>query len=109
MGRDSWAFGDPPDYHRDYLNWYFALMPNNAGTAADGRMANWYKYIWDFNSYEAGTGLPRSEDAFGSGPIVKSPGGDPYQFTVRYYDQTGIDPDTIDDGDCAWWGLVVLT
>ena len=74
VGRDTWACGPHPDYHRDYLNWYFAMMPRNDGTAADGHVANWYKYIWDFNSYEAGTGLARGEDAFGAAPIVRRSG-----------------------------------
>jgi len=96
---DTWALGPNPDHHRDYLNWYFAMMPGNDGAAADGRMANWYKYIWDFNSYEANTGLARGEDAFGSGPIVGRAGDTTYDLTVRYYDQTGIDPATIDGDD----------
>ncbi len=99
VGRDSWAMGDVPDYHRDYLNWYFAMMPGNAGTDADGRMANWYKYTWDFNSYESGTGLARGEDAFGAGAVIDEPGSAAHEFTVRYYDETGIDTGDIDDSD----------
>ena len=70
VGPDTWEMGPAPDSHRDYMNWYFAMMPRNDGADADGRAANWFKYIWDFNSYEAGTGLGRQEDAFGAGPIV---------------------------------------
>ncbi len=96
---DTWSAGSSPDYHRDYMKWYFSMMPRNAGTDADGRAANWFKYIWDFNSYEAGTGLGRQEDAFGAGPIVRQPGGESYGLTVRYYDLTAIDESTLDAGD----------
>lgn len=99
VGRDTWAFGPAPDYQRDYLDFYFGMMPRNAGAAPDGRQANWFKYIWDFNSYEAGTGLPRNEDAFGAGATIRSAGGAAHEFTVRYYDQTGVDAATIDSGD----------
>ena len=99
VGRDTWGMGPSPDYHRDYLNWYFASMPRNDGTDADARAANWYKYIWDFNAYEPDTGRAREEDAFGAGPIVRRPGGSAYDLTVRYYDETGIDPATLDDAD----------
>jgi hypothetical protein len=99
VGRHSWAFGPAPDYQRDYLNFYFGMMPRNGGTAPDGRQANWFKYIWDFNSYEAGTGLPRGEDAFGSGAIILSAGGSQHEFTVRYYDQTGVNVSTLDSSD----------
>ncbi len=95
----SWAFGPASDYHRDYMDFYFGMMPRNAGTAPDGRQANWFKYIWDFNSYESGTGLPRNEDAFGAGPTILSPGGTNEDFTVRYYDQTGINVATLDHSD----------
>ena len=99
VSRDTWAMGPYPDYHRDYLNWYFAMMPRNDGTANDGRMANWFKYIWDFNSYEAGTGRVRAEDAFGSAPIVRRAGDTSTDLTVRYYDQTGIDITTLSSGN----------
>ena len=62
-------------------------------------MANWFKYIWDFNSYEQGSGLGRTEDAFGAGPIVYYGGGTSYDLTVRYYDDTGVDLASLDTGD----------
>jgi PA14 domain len=99
VSRDTWGLGPVPDYHRDYLNWYLAMMPRNDATASDGRTANWFKYIWDFNSYAPQTGLPRQQQGFGSGPTVeKSVGGD-YEFTVRYYDADGIDQSTLGAGD----------
>ncbi len=99
VGRQTWAMGPYPDYQRDYLNWYFAMMPRNDGNATDGRAANWFKYIWDFNSYEEGTGLPRREDAFGSGPILRKADGMTYDLTVRYYDDKSIDVTTLDVED----------
>ena len=99
VSRDTWAAGTSPDYHRDYMKWYFSMMPRNAGADADGRAANWFKYIWDFNSYEVGTGLGRQEDAFGAGAIVRQPGGASYDLTVRYYDQSAVDASTLDAAD----------
>lgn len=99
VSRDTWALGPVPDYQRDYLNFYFGMVPRNAGTAADGRQANWFKYIWDFNSYEAGTGLPRNEDAFAAGATIRDAGGTMHDFTVRYYDVTGINVATLGNGD----------
>jgi len=99
VSRSTWGMGSAPDYHRDYMNFYFGMMPRNAGMAPDGRQANWFKYIWDFNSYEAGTGAGRQEDAFGAAPVIRSSGGGSHDLTVRYYDGTGIDPATIDGND----------
>ena len=75
------------------------MMPRNAGIAPDGRQANWFNYIWDFNSYEADTGRARDEDAFGAGATVSTAGGTSHTFTVRYYDQTGISTATLDNND----------
>ncbi|MGB8167120.1 MAG: PA14 domain-containing protein, partial [Chthoniobacteraceae bacterium] len=99
VSRATWGMGSAPDYQRDYLSFYFGMMPRNTGTAADGRQANWFKYIWDFNSYEPTTGAARQEDAFGSGPTIRNSGGTTADFTVRYYDVTGINPTTLDSSD----------
>lgn len=99
VSRATWVMGSGLDDQRDYLNFYFGMMPRNPGTAADGRQANWFKYIWDFNSYEAGTGAVRQEDAFASGPTIRASGGTTQDFTVRYYDVTGINPATLDSSD----------
>ncbi|MCC6124947.1 MAG: hypothetical protein IT426_08295 [Pirellulales bacterium] len=95
----NWAFGQYPDYGRDYLEWFFGLMPRAGGTTADGRQNNWYKYIYDFNAYEPTTGLPRNEDAFAGAATVKTAGAATCDFTVSYYDQTAINASTIDSGD----------
>lgn len=99
VSRNTWGVGPAPDYHRDYLNFYLGTMPRNPGTASTMRQANWFKYIWDFNSYEAGTGLPRNEDAFAAGATVRQAGGTSHDFTVRYYDVTGINANTLGTGD----------
>ncbi len=47
--RETWA---GPDYHRNYLKWWFAHLPKAGGSSADGRQNNWWKYIFDFNRYD---------------------------------------------------------
>lgn len=47
-----------PDYHRNYMKWWFAHLPKAAGIGKDGRQLNWWKYIFDFNKY-TDKGLPR--------------------------------------------------
>ncbi|MCU0781171.1 MAG: PA14 domain-containing protein, partial [Akkermansiaceae bacterium] len=104
VSRDTWGMGPAPDFHRDYMNFYFGMMPRNPGTDGDGRQANWFKYIWDFNSYEEGSGLPRAETAFASAPRVRTAGATSCRFTVRYYDETGVAPETLDDDDASVTG-----
>lgn len=99
LSRATWGMGSVPDYQRDYLSFYFGMMPRNTGTAPDGRQANWFKYIWDFNSYESTTGATRQEDAFASGATLRASGGTTQDFTVRYYDVTGINTATLDNSD----------
>ncbi len=99
VGRDSWAWSDYTNFERDYFNWYLGLLPRAEGLDAQGRQANWYKYIWDFNSYEEHTGLARNEDAVaGAGP-VEVEGSSDYAFTVTYYDEQAINPADIGPGD----------
>jgi formylglycine-generating enzyme len=99
ISRGSWSMGPAPDYQRDYLNFYFGNIPRNSGTAPDGRQANWFKYIWDFNSYEPTSGLPRDEDAFAAGATIRTGGAASHEFTVRYYDRTGVDGTSLDNTD----------
>ncbi len=48
-----------PDPGLGYQAWYFSLLPRAAGTGADGRQNNWWKYIYDYTSYdEHGQPLP---------------------------------------------------
>jgi hypothetical protein len=49
-----------PDYHRNYIKWWFSHLPKAPGVNADGRLNNWWEYIYNFNAYDArGTPLRR--------------------------------------------------
>jgi hypothetical protein len=51
-----------PDYHRNYQRWWFTHLPKAAGVNADGRLNNWWEYIFNFNAYDAsGKALPHAE------------------------------------------------
>ncbi|MDP6720108.1 MAG: hypothetical protein QGG36_01865 [Pirellulaceae bacterium] len=40
-----------PDYHRNYMKWWFAHLPRAAGmNKNDGKLNNWWKYVFDFNN-----------------------------------------------------------
>ncbi|MGI8924050.1 MAG: hypothetical protein ACR2HJ_08445 [Fimbriimonadales bacterium] len=41
-----------PDYHRNYLKWWFTHLPKAKGVSADGRQNNWWKYLFNFNRYD---------------------------------------------------------
>ena len=99
VGRDTWGYTFVPDYHRDYLEFYYGMLPRNQGTDANGRQSNWFKYIWDFNSYMPGSGLPRVEQAIANADAVTLPGNSPHVITVRYYDDQGVNLQSIDDYD----------
>lgn len=47
-----------PDYHRNYLRWWFGHLPKTYGTSPDGRQTNWWKYVFNFNAYDE-RGLPK--------------------------------------------------
>lgn len=40
-----------PDYHRNYMRWWFARLPKSPGVDGDGRPLNWWKYVFRFNEY----------------------------------------------------------
>ncbi len=64
FNREEWA--EPhknakgqPDYHRNYLRWWFAHIPKAPGVNEDGRLNNWWEYLVNFNSFdERGKPLP---------------------------------------------------
>jgi hypothetical protein len=93
----TWCFGPAADAQRDYFCWFWGMMPRNSGIAGDGRQANWFKYLWDFNSYRAGSGLFRQLEAVASTPRYIA--GSNLVFTVRYYDPRGVNPATLDGSD----------
>ena len=99
LSRDAWGDLGTGDWQRGYLDWFFGHLPRGTGTTADGRQNNWYKYIYDFNSYRPTTGLPRDNEAIlGAAPLTVA-GASTYQFTLRYYDLQGIDTSTLDKAD----------
>ena len=50
-----------PNYHRNYLKWWFAHLPKAAGTnEANGRLNDWWEYVYDFHLYDA-NGKPRAD------------------------------------------------
>ena len=42
-----------PDYHRNYQCWWFTHLPKAPGVNADGRLNNWWEYVYNFNAYDA--------------------------------------------------------
>jgi len=49
-----------PDYHRNYLKWWFTRLPKTPGVNKDGRQNNWWKYVFNFNGYnEQGKSVKR--------------------------------------------------
>lgn len=42
-----------PDYHRNYMKWWFAHLPRASGISEDGRQNNWWKYVFAFDQYDA--------------------------------------------------------
>jgi hypothetical protein len=49
VNRDTWG---GPDHHRNYMKWWFAHLPRAAGTNADGRLNNWWEYVFRFDNYD---------------------------------------------------------
>jgi hypothetical protein len=47
-----------PDWHRNYLLWYFSHLPRVEGRNPDGKLNNWWRYIYRFDEYDA-SGNPR--------------------------------------------------
>jgi hypothetical protein len=42
-----------PDYQRNYIRWWFTHLPKAPGVNADGRLNNWWEYVYNFNAYDA--------------------------------------------------------
>jgi len=38
-----------PDYQRNYLNWWFHHLPRRQGVGPDGKLNNWWRYLFEFN------------------------------------------------------------
>jgi hypothetical protein len=55
VNRESWG---GPDYHRSYMKWWFARFPKAPGVNDDGRLNNWWEYVFHFDRYDP-RGRPR--------------------------------------------------
>jgi hypothetical protein len=44
---DEWGGGDIRAHHK----WWLSHLPKAKGIAPDGKLANWWKYVVDFNRY----------------------------------------------------------
>ncbi|MBL8799229.1 MAG: Ig-like domain-containing protein [Planctomycetia bacterium] len=96
VSRDTWSKG--PDYHLDYMKWYFAHLPRAAGVNEDGRQNNWFKYVFDFQSYDAqGRPLPASAELC-SGDVA-DPKAVEHVLRVAYRSPTQIDTASLGDAD----------
>jgi hypothetical protein len=38
-----------PDYQRNYLKWWFHHLPRTEGVGPDGKLNNWWRYLFEFN------------------------------------------------------------
>jgi hypothetical protein len=38
-----------PDYQRNYLRWWFHHLPRKEGVGPDGKLNNWWRYLFEFN------------------------------------------------------------
>ena len=47
---ESWG---GPDYHRNYMRWWFRHLPRAPGIhPQDGRLNNWWRYVFEFTCYD---------------------------------------------------------
>jgi hypothetical protein len=101
VSRATWSRG--PDYHLDYMKWYFAHIPRAAGVNVDGRQNNWFKYIFDFQSYDAkGQPLPASAELHARD--VADSKAAAHTLTVAYRSADQIDPASLGDDDLSVTG-----
>lgn len=49
VSRESWG---GPDHHQRYMTWWFAHLPRASGWNADGRLNNWWRYVYEFDKYD---------------------------------------------------------
>lgn len=50
VSRENWG---GPDWQRNYLKWWFARLPKLPDKGKDGRVLNWWKYVYQFDNYDA--------------------------------------------------------
>lgn len=49
VNRETWG---GPDYHRNYMKWWFARLPRAPGQSAEGLLHNWWRYVYEFDQYD---------------------------------------------------------
>lgn len=49
VSRETWG---GPDYHRNYMKWWFSHLPRARGVNKDGRLNNWWEYVFNFTAYD---------------------------------------------------------
>jgi hypothetical protein len=49
VNRETWG---GPDFHRNYMKWWFQHFPKAPGTNEDGRLNNWWEYVFHFDRYD---------------------------------------------------------
>jgi hypothetical protein len=46
INKDTWG---GPDYQLNYMKWWYRHLPKKSKTDSEGKLLNWWKYIYDFN------------------------------------------------------------
>jgi hypothetical protein len=46
VNRDTWG---GPDYHRNYMKWWFNHLPGKPLRDNENKLINWWKYVYLFN------------------------------------------------------------
>jgi len=83
VSRNSWSSGVEPDYHKDYLSWWFGHLPRASDKTPDGKQANWWKYIYDYNDYDSnGLEKPFTQNAYAKN--ISDYGGTTFTFTASF-------------------------
>lgn len=94
--RDTWSTG--PDFHLDYMKWYFAHLPRAAGTSKSGHRHNWLAYIFDFQAYDA-FGKPARPSTLLIRGDVADPSETRHLLQVCYRSHMQVDPETLGADD----------
>lgn len=48
VNRETWG---GPNYHHNYMKWWFSHFPRKEGKDTEGKLLNWWKFVVDFNEY----------------------------------------------------------
>jgi len=94
ISRTSWTKASPFDYQRDYMEWFHSHLPRAAGINADGKVNNWWKYLFDFNNYTA-TGASKPLSAQVIAADVYNLGGAMHEFKVAFSGAIAVDTASI--------------